>query len=132
MEKLTPQNAEQEHMIQILLAKMQGVPVEYKRGTDWCPAVPDSVSLNTEYRIVPQPTPLPITRNMWRKISKKWKYAAMDKDGEVYFYINEPYTDKDDDCWNNCSSSEYCRSVLFFNIDGINWSLSLTKRPEDV
>jgi hypothetical protein len=131
MEKLTPQNEHQEHMVQVLLAKMQGVQVEYKRGADWCRAVPDSVSLNTEYRIAPQSTPLPITRNMWRKISKKWKYAAMDKDGEVYFYINEPCADKYGGCWNDFSN-EYCRSVLFFNIDGINWRLSLTERPEDV
>ncbi|OCG56974.1 hypothetical protein [Gilliamella sp. Nev3-1] len=131
MEELTPQNKHEEHLVQVLLAKMQGVPVEYKRGADWCRAVPDSVSLNTEYRIAPQSTPLPITRNMWRKISKKWKYAAMDKDGEVYFYINEPYADKYGGCW-NASSNEYCRSVLFFNIDGINWRLSLTERPEDV
>lgn len=131
MEKLTPQNDHEEYMVQVLLAKMQGVPVEYKCDTDWCLAASDYVSLDIEYRIVPQPTPLPITHNMWQMINKKWKYAAMDKDGEVYFYINEPYADKDDTSWNN-SSGEYCRSVLSFNIDGINWSLSLTKRPEDV
>ncbi|OCG33678.1 MULTISPECIES: hypothetical protein [unclassified Gilliamella] len=127
MEKLTPQNEHQEHMVQVLLAKMQGIRVEYKvDDNDWCLAGHDCVSLDIKYRIVPQPTPLPISREMWAMINEKWKYAAMDKDGEVYFYINEPYADKDDTDWNN-SSGEYCRSVLSFNIDGINWSLSLTK-----
>ncbi|OCG47474.1 hypothetical protein A9G35_03795 [Gilliamella sp. Choc5-1] len=133
MEKLTPQNEHEEHMVQVLLAIMQGVPVEEYNDDNyfWHPSDSNCIFLNTEYRITPKSTPLPITRKMWRMINKKWKYAAMDKDGEVYFYINEPYTDKYGGCWND-SSSKYCRSALFINIDGINWSLSLTERPEDV
>ena len=44
MNKLTPQNAEQEHMVQILLAKMQGVEVEiYERfREEWKWAAKDS------------------------------------------------------------------------------------------
>ena len=33
--KLTPQNAEQEHMVQILLAIMQKIPVEVNIGGEW-------------------------------------------------------------------------------------------------
>jgi hypothetical protein len=131
MEKLTPQNEHQEHMVQVLLAKMQGVPVEYKRGTDWCRAVPDSVSLNTEYRIAPKPTYLPISREMWQMISKEWKWASMDENKGVNFFTHEPVIYKPDGIW-GFNVGNYCQSILAINTNGINWEQSLTKRPEDV
>ncbi|WP_085165776.1 hypothetical protein [Gilliamella bombi] len=130
MEKLTPQNEHQEHMVQVLLAKMQGVPVEYKIDDDWRLAVSDYVSLNTEYRIVPKPIPL-ITREMWAMIAPEWKWAAMDRDGEVYFYTDEPCISARGFGWANCGG-DYCNSVLATNANSTNWRLSLTKRPEDV
>ncbi|MFQ1018016.1 hypothetical protein [Gilliamella sp. BG7] len=130
MEKLTPQNKHEEHLVQVLLAKMQGVPVEYKRGADWCRAVPDSVSLNTEYRIVPKPIPL-FTREMWAMIAPEWKWAAMDRDGKVCFYTDEPCINTRGIGWTNCGG-DYCYSVLATNIDGVSWRLSLTERPEGV
>ena len=35
MNKLTPQNERQEHMVQILLAKMQGIEVEHLSHGSW-------------------------------------------------------------------------------------------------
>ncbi|OCG04297.1 hypothetical protein A9G15_04145 [Gilliamella apis] len=130
--KLTPQNAEQEHLVQVLLAKMQGMHIEEYNDDNcfWHPSDSNCIFLNTEYRIVPKPTPF-ITREMWAMIAPKWKWAAMDRDGEVYFYTDEPCISASGFSWTACGS-DYCDSVLAINIDGINWKRSLTERPEDV
>ena len=129
--KLTPQNAHQEHMIQILLAKMQGIQVEYKvDDNDWCLAGPDCVSLDIKYRIAPQPTPL-ITREMWAMIAPEWKWAAMNESKNVDFFTHKPVLYKQEGIW-GFNVGNYCNSVLAINTDGINWERSLTERPEDV
>lgn len=130
--KLTPQNAEQEHMVQILLAIMQGLYVEEYNDDNrfWKPSDSNCIFLNTEYRIAPKPTPL-ITREMWAMIAPEWKWVAMDSDGEVYFYTDEPYISARGFDWANCGG-DYCNSVLAINTDSINWERSLTERPEDV
>ena len=133
MEKLTPQNAHQEHMVQILLAKMQGIQVEYKvDDNDWCLAGHDCVSLDIKYRIAPQPTPLPISREMWAMINEKWKWAVLGSNGYVYFFNHQPSIDEVRIAWTDYKGWEGCGSVLAINTNGINWRLSLTKRPEDV
>lgn len=130
--KLTPQNAEQEHLVQILLAMMQGLYVEEYNDDNcfWKPSDSNCIFLNTEYRIAPKPTPL-ITREMWAMIAPEWKWVAMDRDGEVYFYSDEPLISASGFRWTNCSG-DYCDSVLAINTDSINWERSLTERPEDV
>ena len=130
--KLTPQDAKQEHMVQILLAKLQGVYVEEYNDDNcfWKPSDSNCIFLNTEYRIVPKPTSL-ITREMWAMIAPEWKWAAMDGDGEVHFYTDEPCISIRDWMW-TCGGGDYCNSVLAINTDSINWERSLTERPEDV
>ncbi|MWN89467.1 hypothetical protein GQ597_01900 [Gilliamella sp. Pra-s65] len=119
-------------MVQVLLAKMQGVQVEYKIDGNWRNSDDDTaVRLYLEYRIAPQLTPLPISREIWAMIAPKWKWAAMDKDGEVYFYTDKPYINTRDIGWAN-SGGDYCGSALATNTDDINWRLSLTERPEGV
>lgn len=130
--KLIPQNEEQEHLVQVLLAKMQGVPVEEYNDDNyfWHPSDSNCIFLNTEYRIVPKPTPL-ITREMWAMIASEWKWAAMDSDGEVYFYTDEPCISARGFSWDSCGG-DYCNSVLATNANSTNWRLSLTERPEDI
>ena len=130
--KLTPQNAEQEHLVQILLAMMQGLYVEEYNDDNcfWKPSDSNCIFLNTEYRIAPKPNSL-ITREMWAMIAPEWKWAAMDGDGEVYFYTDEPCISTRDWMW-TCGGGDYCNSVLAINTDSINWERSLTERPEDV
>lgn len=130
--KLTPQNAEQEHLVQVLLAKMQLMHIEEYNDDNcfWHPSDSNCIFLNTEYRIVPKPTPF-ITREMWAMIAPEWKWAAMDRDGEVYFYTDEPCISTRDWMWTR-GGGDYCNSVLAINTDSINWERSLTERPEDV
>lgn len=131
MEKLTPQNKHQEHTVQVLLAKMQGIPVEFGCSNDWREVHSELAGFTFEYRIVQRPTPLPISHEMWRMINKKWKWAVKDKGGNVWFYTHEPSLGKEKDIW-VCHAGDYCRSILIINTDGIDWKQSLTKRPEDV
>ena len=127
MNKLTPQNAEQEHMIQILLAKMQGVEVEiYERfREEWRASDAKCVYVDSNYRI--KSHELPIAKAMWAMIDKEWKWAAKDVDGIIYFYTNEPLFCKDRLI---CDGGSYTKSIFALDTDDIDWRQSLTKRPE--
>ena len=130
--KLTPQNAEQEYLIQILLAMMQKIPVEcnFGDGDGWTDAGILYPNRNYKYRIKPEPmsTPLPISREAWSFIDKKWHYAAMDKCGTRCFYERKPT--KGGRVWDTDFGVSDC--PLDINTDGINWETSLTERPEGV
>lgn len=129
MEKLTPQNAHQERMVQVLLAVMQGIPVLYKHNWSWRLVGTDYFSLNSEFRIVPQQ--LPISREVWQTIHKKWKWVAMDKDRNINFFTNKPFIYENDGTW-VFNAGDSCRSALAIDTSYILWNLSLTERPEDV
>ena len=128
--KLTPQNEEQEHYVQILLAKMQRIPVEcyFGGGDGWVDSTILYIDLCRKYRIKPTLTPLPISRELWGYIDKKWQYAAMEQDGRIFFYHAKPIIDGD--YWR--APANMSDSPLNINTDGINWETSLTERPENV
>lgn len=127
MNKLTPQNAEQEHMIQILLAKMQGIDIEYFQNEKWHNSSSGWLDLRFNYRI--KSHELPITREAWGMIDEKWKWAAMDEDGEVWFYKEKPYNTGEG--W-HIDSWGYTLNILAIDTDDIDWRKSLTRRPEGV
>ena len=132
--KLTPQNAEQEHLVQILLAKMQGISVECwsSINQEWLESNDDSMSISAKYRINPKPkltlTPLPISRELWSYIDKKWKYAAMKENKTICFYARKPTLNASG--W--YADSFFMDSPLNINTVGIKWETSLTERPKDV
>ena len=129
MDKLTPQNAEQEHMVQILLAKMQGIEVEFYacHYEKWISSVARDIDLDTNYRI--KSHELPITTEMWAMIDKKWKWAVMNEDGEVLFYKEKPYNTGEYWYTDSCGCT---LNILAIDTDRIDWRKSLTKRPEGV
>lgn len=53
--KLIPQNEEQEHLVQMLLAKMQGIPIEYWSTVHykWLDSKHDAITASAIYRIKP-------------------------------------------------------------------------------
>lgn len=128
--KLTPQNAEQEHMVQILLAIIQNIPVEVNISGEWETSIILFPSMNYEYRIKPElaSTPLPISREAWSFIDKTWQYAAMDECEAICLYERKPT--KGVRGWDTDFSVSDC--PLDINTDGINWETSLTERPEGV
>lgn len=80
-----------------------------------------------QYRLINKQTPLNISQEIWSIIDPKYNYAAMDKNGEIYFYENEPQPDIGDEYfyWDPCGV------LSIFSIDTANIipELSLTKRP---
>lgn len=129
--KLTPQNTEQEHLVQILLAMMQNIPVEcdFDDGDGWVDAAILYIDLDKKYRIKPTSTPLPITRELWSYIDKRWRFIVMDENKEIYLYEERPFTNGKG--WSPCFD-DYSECPLNINTDGINWETSLTERPEDI
>ena len=128
--KLTPQNAEQEHLVQILLAMMQKIPVEVNISGEWELSIILFPTMNYEYRIKPTliATPLPISREIWSHLHKRWRYATMDRDGQTFWHQEKPT--KNHLGW---GSVDYRSTYpLNFNSEGINWETSLTERPEGV
>lgn len=128
MNKLTPQNEQQEHMVQILLAKMQGHDIEIQDcANEWSAVAACAIYLDANYRI--KSHELPITKEMWAIIDKKWKYVALDEDGGVWFYENIPYFGTQN--WDVGEGTSVENRVLNINTDGIDWRKSLTERPEE-
>lgn len=129
--KLTPQNAEQEHWVQIILARLQGIPIEVYSiiNNKWIDLGDDClIFMGYKYRIKSKPTPLPISREIWSHLNKRWRYATMDRDGQTFWHQEKPT--KTYLGWYSVDSiSMY---PLNFNSEGINWETSLTERPEDV
>ena len=127
--KLTPQNAEQEHLVQILLAMKQGLYVEVDYGSGWVNAVTLFHNGDFEYRINPNPnpTPIPVSRKIWKKINKEFRFIVMDKNERFYHCKKAPK--RVDGEW-LLSEVEHIKSPLVFNSDGIDWRTSLTERPE--
>jgi hypothetical protein len=132
--KLTPQNAEQEHWVQIILARIRGIPIESFSTLDgtWVDDRNNSlIFMNCEYRIKPEPasTPLPISRELWSYIDKRWRFIAIDRSGAMYLYLEKPTAR--DGLWLPVGGV-YSHCPLNINTDGIYWETSLTERPEDV
>ena len=130
--KLTPQNAEQEHLVQMLLAIIQKIPVEVNIGGEWRTSTILFPDMDYEYHIkptpTPTPTPLPISREIWSHLDNRWCYAAMESDGRIFFYNTKPTRELE--YWS--ASSDVSDCPLNINTYGINWEASLTERPEGV
>ena len=127
--KLTPQDAKQEHMVQILLAIIQNIPVEVNFGGEWTTSTILFPSMGYEYRIKPTPTPIPVSRKTWKKINKEFRFIVMDKNKHFYHCKNAPKSS--DKTW-LLSEVDHVKSPLIFDSNGINWETSLTERPEGV
>ena len=135
--KLTPQNAEQEHWVQIILARIRGIPIESFSPLDgtWVDDKNNNlIFMNCEYRIKPEPasTPLPISRDAWKFLDKNIRFIAMDKYGSVFVYRNRPKRYESEWRVPGNAGDKWTAYPLDVTTDGINWETSLTERPEDV
>ena len=134
IEKLTPQNARQRHLVQAILAMVQGKKLEVysKDENKWIDASnASSISIKCKYRI--KVTPLPISRKLWRFLDKDIRFCAMNRYGLVCFYKQRPELYEDGWRVTNKPNDRFPASpLLYINTGGINWKCSLTERPEGV
>lgn len=79
-----------------------------------------------DYRIKPQPAPIPMTIP-WEAIDEKWQWAAMDKNGNIFFYESQPKRLHNQ--WGQ--GDDFCRSTLIkINTGTVSWENSLQQRPQ--
>ena len=133
IEKLTPQNARQRHLVQAILAMAQGIALEVysKDENKWIDASNTySISIECEYRI--KLTPLPISRELWGFIDKDFRFCVMDRIGLVLFYKERP--ELSEDGWHITDKTDdgFLALPLYINTQGVYWKTSLTERPEGV
>jgi hypothetical protein len=88
--------------------------------------------LDNVYRVKPNIE----LRIPWEVIDRRWQWAAMDRNLEVFMYPEKPKISENyDDMWVS-GGEDYRRIdhiVLFDNLpDHSDWKFTLTKRPNDV
>lgn len=117
-----------EEKLLIIKEKMKGNVELIRAGNDmWIVADKAAITFNTIYRTTPKPVKkldMP-----WQFIKPEFKWAAMDKDGEIHLHEEKP------ECgYDYFYSSNYSSLVYILNIDttGVDWKTSLTQRPEGV
>lgn len=88
----------------------------------WVSGGMGAVFFDSIYRTRPRQLVIP-----WEHIKPEYKWAAMDRYGDVYLYKEKPRLVSD------CFAGEWCYTTML-NIDttGIDWRESLTARPEGV
>ena len=115
-----------EEKLLIIEEKMKG-NVEYTNGFGWNKASESNLKFGYIYRTKPKPTKkLDIP---WQFIKPEFKWAAMDKNGEIYLYLEKP------ECKDGYFYSiNYMSLGDILNIDttGVDWKTSLTQRPDGV
>lgn len=140
MNKLAPQNKQQEHLVQILLAKLQELPVEFRvKGLsgfeDWRISETNrylSFGGNIEYRIK-QKEPLKLyAENCWNLLDPEWKYIAQDANGEICKYTHKPIPDKLKGYWVISRGNVIPIKGLGIYNTGYKWYETLITRPQGV
>lgn len=136
MNKLVPQNEQQEHLVQILLAKLQEVPVEFRstvaRNPQWRRSDDNKYMswANTDYRIIQKSLTLP--NEFWKYIDPKWHYIAMDRDGEFFMYDKKPDKNTIEGVWESSCYNDLTQIDLNIDTTGYEWYETLIERPEGV
>lgn len=134
-------DVDREHLHNILDAWLDGEIIQVKniRTENWVKEIDDFsllITLDSYYRIKPKHTPLPIPDELWKLINPKFEYAAINENGLIYLYSSKPLLREDIECWvvpeQHLNRDILSSSAFGINTDGIDWRLSLTKRPEDL
>lgn len=117
-----------EEMIEVMQAFVDGKAIQIRqRGNeDWQGITTPLWDWSSySYRIRPK-----VIKKLvlpWDFIDKKYKYAAIDSDGDVYIYENEPL--KSNYQWYAGGENQGLNRGLIIDTDGVEWEESLTERP---
>lgn len=137
---LEPQDDFQAHLVQVLLAKLQGKVVELKLkdggwADNWEVSLLDSLNWETyNYRIVQQPL---LSAEQWKLIKPKYKWAVKDLNDKIMLCSHKPHIpDFTIHSYGRCSKIDYTGDVIVCPLrnvdpDNVYWRDSLQKRPEE-
>lgn len=92
-------------------------------GASWNYTIPNFI-YGVHYRVTPKTVNVP-----WHLIDEKWKYFAIDSNGNSYVYSALPLIDTYSSRW-KASEGGTCADLaaLKIDIDGIDWTQSLIER----
>jgi len=120
-----------EDKIKVMQAFLEGETIEVM-GQDgweeWCfHTEPQWNWEHCDYRVKEEDYSLDIP---WDLIKDKWKWAAMDDDGEIFLYTKKP---EPLHCAWNCPRGDYSDYLLKISKpDAKYWRRTLTERPKGV
>lgn len=131
---LKPQDAFQENLVQVLLAKLQGKAVEAQSKNvvfsidekNW--ELSASANLNWEtynYRVVQRPL---LNAAQWNLIHPDYKWAAKDGNGEIYLFSRKPHIIEIKWIIDYRGKATFC-PFKDLDPDDIYWRDSLQERP---
>jgi hypothetical protein len=125
-QKLAFRDMTKEEQLAIIEAKQKGNVESYHSHYEvWEEADTLAVQFSGVYRTKPKQLVIP-----WDVIKKEYKWAAMNKNGNVYFFPREPIIFRDDSFW-DCGGERQL-SIVEINTKGVQWQNSKTQRPEDM
>lgn len=135
MNKLVPQNEQQEQIIQAVLGVLQNVPIQMKpKGSRFYDNVLNTGAFNflTRFDWRVKPTGLRIPSSVWKLLSVKWRYIAVDKDKKAWVYTDKPEIERPtNDRWYP-PTGEALALPLEINTYDVDWKDSLTERPQEL
>jgi len=117
--------------IKVMQAYLDGAEIEYNGGSGWITQskaeVPCWDWTLFDYRISEQNYSLDIP---WEWLEDKWQYAAMDEDGEIYFFTEHP--NMCTDYWTCPATGAITRRgcLKIKKPDRKHWKQTLAKRPK--
>lgn len=148
MSNLQPTSDEERNFLNCALAMFRGYKIEYydEKNEKWKLAKPNVIKSKYIYRphVVQNPTPLKIPESILKVLNPKWKWFAMDGNGQVWCFESKPkinYFSKSwfgDKFWDDYLEeyiylNEYMNisRIININTDGIVWDYSLTERQTE-
>lgn len=122
--------------IEVMQAYLEGKVVQIHYGQEWIDwdseecGEPEWCWDSDEWRIKPKEVVKPSID--WGHVSPRYKYLAVDWDGDVYLYTRHPVRDAVDKMWacreGDCVSAENFASLEVSH--EVEWEESLVERPE--
>lgn len=119
---LQPKNNHEKHLIQVLLALMNDLPVEIDKGK-FRPYEEKMLHLYYNYRVSINF----LTQEIWDLIDKKFQFLAINSMGEIFFFVEKPTLNLNYNCWTSTGEVKKC-DIIDASIFKDKWQFSLCDR----
>lgn len=122
--------------IEVMQAYLDGELVQLRRGQEWLDWDQEEDGEPfwnwdlDKWRIKPKEVVKPSID--WSHVSPKYKYLAMDRNGDVYLYTNKPVCDVECGEWDSSGGglTDAASFTSFEAPEDVEWSESLVERPK--